>query len=242
MLRRYRELWYALVAMVALTAAYLVAYRQAGAFPAAYGLVGHGIGVAGFLLMLMTETLYSIRKQLTDARWGSMAGWLRFHMVTGLVGPYLVLLHTSMRFRGLAGLVMLLTLVVAVSGLVGRYLYTAVPRTIDGIEPVIVPAVALGAAAGGTDPAERMTGQVVETAGVSIAASVGCRSRGRRWRRGVLCTSPSRGSSSSWPSSTSSPPSTTRPCCGEPPPRIRVPRGGPGSRPRPPGGARVDAG
>ena len=132
--RRYRELWYALIAIVAITALYLVAYQRAGSFPAAYSLVGHGIGILGFILMLMTETLYSIRKQLTDARWGSMAGWLRFHMVTGLVGPYMVLLHTAVRFRGLAGVVMLLTIIVVVSGLVGRYIYTAVPRAIDGTE------------------------------------------------------------------------------------------------------------
>jgi hypothetical protein len=90
--------------------------------------VGHGIGILGLILMLMTETLYSIRKLLTDARWGSMASWLRFHMLTGLVGPYMVLLHTSMRFQGLAGVAMLLTVVVVVSGVVGRYIYTRVPR------------------------------------------------------------------------------------------------------------------
>ncbi len=113
----------------------MLAYRQAGTFPAASSLVGHGIGIVGFILMLMTATLYSIRKRLTDARWGSMAAWLRFHMVTGLVGPYMVLLHTAMRFHGLAGVAMLLTVVVVVSGLVGRYIYTAVPRVIDGAEP-----------------------------------------------------------------------------------------------------------
>ena len=59
--------------------------------------------------MLMTATLYSLRKLRTDASWGSTAAWLRFHMVTGLVGPYMVLLHTAMRFHGLAGLTMLLT-------------------------------------------------------------------------------------------------------------------------------------
>jgi len=133
--KRFREIWYALIAIVAITAIYVVAYRQAGAFPAASGLVGHGIGILGFFLILMTETLYSIRKQLTTARWGSMAGWLRFHMVTGLVGPYMVLLHTSMRFHGLAGVAMLLTVVVVISGLVGRYIYTVVPRAIDGAEP-----------------------------------------------------------------------------------------------------------
>jgi hypothetical protein len=133
--RRHRELWYSLAAIVATTALYVLAYLQAGRFPSASGLVGHGIGIVGFVLMLMTATLYSIRKLATDARWGSMEGWLRFHMVTGLVGPYMVLLHTAMRFQGLAGVAMLLTIVVVISGLVGRYIYTGVPRVVEGAEP-----------------------------------------------------------------------------------------------------------
>jgi hypothetical protein len=137
LLRRNREFWYALVAIVAITAIYLLAYRQAGTFPKASSLVGHGIGILGVVLMLMTATLYSMRKMSNGARWGSMAGWLRFHMVTGLVGPYMVLLHTSMRFHGVAGVAMLLTIVVVISGLVGRYIYTAVPRTVEGIEPAV---------------------------------------------------------------------------------------------------------
>jgi hypothetical protein len=122
------ELAYALAAIVAVTALYGLAYSQASAFPKASSLVGHGIGIAGFILMLMTATLYSLRKLRTDARWGSTAGWLKLHMVTGLVGPYMVLLHTAMKLNGLAGLAMLLTVVVVVSGVVGRYLYTRVPR------------------------------------------------------------------------------------------------------------------
>ena len=127
MFRRHAEIWSTLIAVVVVTALYAVAYLQAGAFPIASGLIGHGIGIAGFVLMLMTEVLYTIRKRLADARWGSMASWLQFHIVTGLVGPYMVLLHTAMRFQGLAGVLTLLTVVVVASGLVGRYLYTAVP-------------------------------------------------------------------------------------------------------------------
>jgi len=126
------ELAYALAAIVAVTALYGLAYSQASAFPTASSLVGHGIGIAGFILMLMTATLYSLRKLRTDARWGSTAGWLKFHMVTGLVGPYMVLLHTAMKFNGFAGLTMLLTIVVVISGIVGRYLYTRVPRAAQG--------------------------------------------------------------------------------------------------------------
>ena len=132
-LGRLPELAYALIAIVAVTALYAVAYSQASAFPKASSLVGHGIGIVGFILMLMTATLYSVRKLRSDASWGSTAAWLKFHMVTGLVGPYMVLLHAAMKFNGLAGLAMLLTVVVVVSGLIGRYIYTRVPRTVEGL-------------------------------------------------------------------------------------------------------------
>lgn len=135
MIRRNRELLYALVAIALSTAVYLYVYRQEGSVPSASHLFGHGIGVVGFVLMLMTETLYSLRKRSTSARWGSMSGWLRFHMFTGMVGPYMVLLHPAMRFHGLAGIVALLTLVVVVSGLVGRYIYTSLPRNLE--EPLL---------------------------------------------------------------------------------------------------------
>jgi hypothetical protein len=123
-----RELLYAAVAIAAATALYAAAASQAGRLPAAASLVGHGIGILGSILMLMTATLYSLRKLRTDARWGATSSWLSFHMVTGLVGPYLVLLHSALRFNGLAGLTMLLTAIVVASGLVGRYLYTRIPR------------------------------------------------------------------------------------------------------------------
>ena len=50
-------------------------------------------------------------------------------MVTGLVGPYMVLLHTALNFNGLAGLTTVLMVVVVISGLVGRFIYTRLPRT-----------------------------------------------------------------------------------------------------------------
>jgi hypothetical protein len=126
--KRGQELWIALLGVLVVTALYALAYAQAGEFPRASGLVGHGIGILGFVLMLATETLYSIRKRVTDARWGSIAAWLKAHIVTGLLGPYMVLLHAAVRFNGIAGVAMLLTAVVVASGVVGRYLYTRGPR------------------------------------------------------------------------------------------------------------------
>ena len=133
MQRRSYELWWALAAILAITLLYLGAVARLDAVPPASDLLGHGLGIVGFVLMLMTETLYSLRKRSRRARWGRMASWLRFHIFTGLVGPYLVLLHTSWKFNGLAGLVTALMIVVVISGVVGRYIYTAVPRTADGV-------------------------------------------------------------------------------------------------------------
>ena len=129
---RNMELWYALLAIAIITGLYTLAYLQRHAFPAASGLIGHGIGIAGFLLMLGTATLYPLRKRVMDSRWGSMGAWLKYHMVAGLVGPYMVLLHTAMRFYGLAAVAMGLTVVVVLSGVVGRYIYTSVARAADG--------------------------------------------------------------------------------------------------------------
>jgi hypothetical protein len=132
--RRSRELWYAFTAMVLLGLGYVLIVRRLDGVPPAGSLIGHSLGVAGFVLMLMTEILYSLRKRSRRARWGRTATWLRFHILTGLVGPFLVLLHTSWKYNGLAGIVALMTAVVVLSGFIGRYIYTAVPRTIDGAE------------------------------------------------------------------------------------------------------------
>lgn len=135
-LRRQRstEILWALVAIFLITLLYTGVVVRTGSIPAAGEFFGHSLGVLGFVLMLMTETLYSLRKRSRAARWGRLAKWLQFHIFTGLVGPFLVLLHTSWKFNGLAGVVMLLTLIIVISGVIGRYIYTAVPRTADGAE------------------------------------------------------------------------------------------------------------
>ena len=134
MLSRNRELWWALLAVALITAGYLGVTYARQEIPPSAKLFGHLIGVAGFILMIMTETLYTIRKRSRSARWGRMASWLRFHIFTGIVGPYMVLLHSAWNFQGLAGISLLLTVLIVISGFIGRYIYTAVPRTVDGVE------------------------------------------------------------------------------------------------------------
>ncbi len=128
------ELWLSLLAAAIITAIYAFVVYWYRAIPAAGSLFGHLIGVVGFLLMLATESLYSLRKRTRKGRWGSMQAWLQFHIFTGLVGPYMVLLHTSWKFNGLAGATTLLTIIIVLSGFVGRYIYTRIPRTLDGVE------------------------------------------------------------------------------------------------------------
>lgn len=132
MLRNAIELWLAFLAAVLITGIYALIVFFTREIPAASDLFGHGLGIFGFLLMLMTETLYSLRKRMRTVRFGRMSLWLKFHIFTGLVGPYMVLLHTSWKFNGLAGVTTLLTVVIVISGFVGRYIYTRIPRTADG--------------------------------------------------------------------------------------------------------------
>ena len=102
--------------------------------PAGSHPFGHSLGILGTILMLFTEVLYSIRKRSQLINFGRARHWLSFHIFTGIVGPALVLMHTGMQFRGVAGFTMVLTILVVASGFLGRYIFTAVPRTMAGIE------------------------------------------------------------------------------------------------------------
>jgi hypothetical protein len=129
-----REFWLAIFAILVVSALYFLVITVRGQIPGASGFFGHMIGVIGFLLMLMTEILYSLRKRSRSARWGRMSSWLSLHVFTGIVGPFMILLHSAWSFKGLAGIVTLMTVVIVVSGFIGRYIYTSIPRSAEGIE------------------------------------------------------------------------------------------------------------
>lgn len=88
---------------------------------------GYWIGVAGGLSMLALF-LYPLRKRVRWMRgWGSTRGWFITHMVLGLSGPWLVLVHCNFSIGSLNAAVALVSMaVVALSGVVGRYLYVQV--------------------------------------------------------------------------------------------------------------------
>ncbi len=132
-IQEHLELWLAFLACLILGAfysVYAILATPSGGHP--FGLL---MGVIGMALMLITETVYSIRKRVRWLHWlGSLRLWLSFHIFTGIVGPFLVLLHSAFAVGGLAGWALGTTGIVVVSGFAGRYVYTAVPRTRAGIE------------------------------------------------------------------------------------------------------------
>ncbi len=98
------------------------------------GLVGQSFGLVGLALMLV-PVAYAIRKRARRLRSaGPMTTWLDVHVFSGIVGPVFVSLHTSFKFGGLVSVAYWSMVLVAVSGVVGRYLYVRIPRSLRGQE------------------------------------------------------------------------------------------------------------
>jgi len=90
---------------------------------------GYWIGVTGGVMMLLLFT-YPLRKHFNFARnWGRVKWWFLVHMLLGVGGPVLILLHSTFRVGSLNAAVALYSMVaVAVSGVIGRFIYARVNR------------------------------------------------------------------------------------------------------------------
>jgi hypothetical protein len=77
---------------------------------------------------------YSIRKRWRFlARLGHLRRWLNVHIFCGLFGPALITLHAGFRFYGLIAVGYWSMIGVMVSGFVGYYLYSQIPRALSGV-------------------------------------------------------------------------------------------------------------
>jgi hypothetical protein len=65
---------------------------------------------------------------------GSAKHWLDFHVIAGLTAPVLIAFHASFKFRGIAGVAFWIMLSVAISGVIGRYIYAQIPRSLSSAE------------------------------------------------------------------------------------------------------------
>jgi hypothetical protein len=98
------------------------------------GPIGVNLGVFG-VLMFLVIFLYPLRKRWGWlARQGNSRHWLDFHVILGTAAPLVIALHSSFKFGGIAGMAFWIMTAVTVSGFIGRYLYSQIPRSLNAAE------------------------------------------------------------------------------------------------------------
>src|ERR1035441_3303431 len=65
---------------------------------------------------------------------GSTRHWLDIHVLMGLTAPFIVAFHSTLKFKGIAGMAFWIMFAVSTSGVVGRYLYAQIPRKVTTAE------------------------------------------------------------------------------------------------------------
>jgi len=95
--------------------------------------LGYWLGIAGGSLMGIL-LLYPVRKRVKLLRFlGTTAHWFRVHVAFGVLGPVLILYHCNFSVSSLnASVALAFTLLVAGSGIIGRYLYAKIYADLDG--------------------------------------------------------------------------------------------------------------
>jgi hypothetical protein len=98
------------------------------------GAVGLKLGFLG-LGMFLAIFVYPLRKKWAWlGRQGSARHWLDFHVLLGVSAPFVIAFHSSFKFHGFAGIAFWIMLSVSLSGLIGRYLYSQIPRRVNAAE------------------------------------------------------------------------------------------------------------
>lgn len=116
---------------------------------------GYYIGIVGASLMLLLMS-YPLYKRVRAFRsWGTTRFWFRLHMVCGLLGPALIIVHSGLNMRSMnAAWAFWSMVVVAGSGVIGRFLYRRIHRGMHGeLETAQTLAAAVAAASFNIDRA-----------------------------------------------------------------------------------------
>ena len=95
--------------------------------------LGYAFGITGSVMMLLL-LLYPARKYWKPMRKVfKVHHWFRIHMVFGVLGPSFILLHSNFSLGSLNSNIALFSmLLVAGSGLIGRYVYQKIHRGLYG--------------------------------------------------------------------------------------------------------------
>jgi hypothetical protein len=98
------------------------------------GPIGLYLGFLGVSLFVGIF-LYPIRKHWAWlATKGKTRHWLDIHVLMGLTAPFIIAFHSTLKFRGIAGMAFWIMFAVSASGVVGRYLYAQIPRRVTTAE------------------------------------------------------------------------------------------------------------
>ena len=98
------------------------------------GTIGLKLGVLGTVLFFIIF-LYALRKVIPWlGRLGTARHWMDFHVIAGVTAPIIIAFHASFKFQGIAGVAFWIMLAVALSGIIGRYLYAQIPRSLAAAE------------------------------------------------------------------------------------------------------------
>ena len=94
---------------------------------------GYWIGVVGGVMMLLLLT-YPLRKHFRFMhRLGKVKWWFLVHITLGIGGPILILVHSTFQLKSVNATVALFSmLIVALSGVVGRFLYVRIHSGLHG--------------------------------------------------------------------------------------------------------------
>ncbi len=95
--------------------------------------INYWIGVVGGSMMLILFS-YPLRKYMRFMQgWGKVRAWFWFHLFLGIAGPWLILVHSTFKIGSLnAGVALYSMIIVVLSGVVGRFIYTRINRGLDG--------------------------------------------------------------------------------------------------------------
>lgn len=98
------------------------------------GTFSHGLGIVGSLLIALGVSTYMTRKRVRRlSGLGGLSGWLTFHIFLCLLGPILIIYHTTFKAGGIAAISLWTMIAIVSSGLLGRYLYAQIPRNLEGL-------------------------------------------------------------------------------------------------------------
>ena len=95
------------------------------------GLIGINLGIFGTFLFFIIF-LYALRKVIPWlGRIGTARHWMDFHVIAGVTAPIVIAFHASFKFSGIAGFAFWIMVAVALSGIIGRYLYAQIPHSLN---------------------------------------------------------------------------------------------------------------